>query len=91
MVRCPWHGWEYDLATGQSWFDPRESRVRAYDVTVEPGSEICTATSRQPGPYVAETITISVEDDYVVIALNFVDCQAQAFKKDAILLHAFLG
>jgi len=69
MVRCPWHGWEYDLATGQSWFDPRESRVRAYDVTVEPGSEICTATSRQPGPYVAETITISVEDDYVVVDL----------------------
>src|SRR5271155_4227281 len=22
LVRCPWHGWEFDLATGQSWCDP---------------------------------------------------------------------
>ncbi|MFZ0849521.1 MAG: Rieske 2Fe-2S domain-containing protein, partial [Hyphomicrobiaceae bacterium] len=19
MVRCPWHGWEFDIRTGQSW------------------------------------------------------------------------
>src|SRR5438128_1755694 len=29
FVTCPWHGWEYDIATGQSWFDPVHSRVRA--------------------------------------------------------------
>jgi 3-phenylpropionate/trans-cinnamate dioxygenase ferredoxin subunit len=38
IIRCPWHGWEFDLRTGQSWFDPRAVRVRRYDVTVEPGS-----------------------------------------------------
>ena len=27
-VRCPWHGWEYDLRTGQSWFDPGHVLVR---------------------------------------------------------------
>ncbi len=70
LVRCPWHGWEYDLATGQSLFDPVHNRVRAYDVSVEPGSEISAATSTQPGPYVAETIPISVEDDYVVVELS---------------------
>ncbi len=20
-LRCPWHGWEFDVTTGQSWFD----------------------------------------------------------------------
>ena len=38
IIRCPWHGWEFDVRTGQSWFDPRSVRVRRYDVTVEPGS-----------------------------------------------------
>lgn len=34
LVACPWHNWEYDLATGASWFDPDGNRVRAYDVIV---------------------------------------------------------
>ena len=38
IIRCPWHGWEFDLRTGQSWFDPRAVRVRRYDVSVEPGA-----------------------------------------------------
>ena len=35
IIRCPWHGWEFDVKTGQSWFDPVQTRVRAYPVTVE--------------------------------------------------------
>ena len=56
-VACPWHNWEYDLETGQSWFDPRGSRVRAYPVTVEPVK----------GPYVAETYRVDVHDDRVLV------------------------
>src|SRR4029450_3404542 len=22
MVKCPWHGWEFDIRTGQSWSEP---------------------------------------------------------------------
>jgi 3-phenylpropionate/trans-cinnamate dioxygenase ferredoxin subunit len=40
IVRCPWHGWEFDIRTGQSWFDPVQVRVRRYDVTVAPGSAL---------------------------------------------------
>jgi nitrite reductase/ring-hydroxylating ferredoxin subunit len=64
LVRCPWHGWEYDLATGQSYYSPRR-KVRSYPVSVEPGAELTAAE----GPYVAETFPISVQDDYVVIEL----------------------
>jgi 3-phenylpropionate/trans-cinnamate dioxygenase ferredoxin subunit len=35
LLRCPWHGWEFDLASGRSWCDPDTSRVRVYDVTIE--------------------------------------------------------
>jgi 3-phenylpropionate/trans-cinnamate dioxygenase ferredoxin subunit len=63
FVKCPWHGWEFDIRTGQSWCDPTGTRVRAYDAHVEPGAEIAK------GPYVAETFKVTVEDEYVVINL----------------------
>jgi 3-phenylpropionate/trans-cinnamate dioxygenase ferredoxin subunit len=71
-VRCPWHGWEYDLVTGQSSFDPRRNRVRSFPVSIEDGSTVLAAaeagaSGRQPGPHVAETVRISVEDEYLVI------------------------
>jgi nitrite reductase/ring-hydroxylating ferredoxin subunit len=67
FVRCPWHGWEYNLETGESSYDPKHDRVRAYEVSVEHGSELAESEGRVPGPYVAETIRISVENDYVVV------------------------
>jgi hypothetical protein len=44
-VRCPWHGWEFDVRTGQSWFDPVQVRVRKYNVVVTSGSEIIAEES----------------------------------------------
>jgi 3-phenylpropionate/trans-cinnamate dioxygenase ferredoxin subunit len=74
LVKCPWHGWEFDLATGQSWCDPERQRTRAYQVSVEAGTALAgdalAGDGPQPGPYVAETITISVEDDYVVVEID---------------------
>jgi nitrite reductase/ring-hydroxylating ferredoxin subunit len=57
LIACPWHGWEYDLATGQSFMGPGEKRVKSYDVSVE----------RVPGPYVAETFPVYVEEEYVIL------------------------
>lgn len=37
VIRCPWHGWEFDLATGRSVFEPDRVAVKVYDVTVEDG------------------------------------------------------
>jgi nitrite reductase/ring-hydroxylating ferredoxin subunit len=36
-VTCPWHGWEFDLETGQSYFDPTGTRTRTYAIEVEAG------------------------------------------------------
>src|ERR1700755_873011 len=52
-VKCPWHGWEYDLQTGRSTYDPAHDRVRSYDVTVEPGGEVLEG-GRVAGPYTVE-------------------------------------
>lgn len=72
IVRCPWHGWEFDIKTGQSWFDPAKTRVRNYKVTVEqlpPVGVEPPALGLEPGPYMAETYPISVEQSYLVIEL----------------------
>ncbi|HEY3080315.1 MAG TPA: Rieske (2Fe-2S) protein [Chloroflexota bacterium] len=39
ILRCPWHGWEYDITTGRSMFDP-DVKVVSYQVTVEDG-KVC--------------------------------------------------
>ena len=34
ILRCPWHGWEFDLTDGRALADPRV-RLRRYPVVVE--------------------------------------------------------
>jgi nitrite reductase/ring-hydroxylating ferredoxin subunit len=36
LIACPWHGWEYDLATGEVAHN-RKIRLRRFEVTVEDG------------------------------------------------------
>jgi 3-phenylpropionate/trans-cinnamate dioxygenase ferredoxin subunit len=61
LIRCPWHGWQFDLRTGQSWCEPGRIKTIAYPVEVADGEELVR------GPYVAETVAVSVDEDYVVI------------------------
>ncbi len=68
ILRCPWHGWEFEVRTGQSWFDPVKVRVKAYETAVAPGSALKPPSpALLPGPYVAETYPVSVEEDYVLV------------------------
>jgi nitrite reductase/ring-hydroxylating ferredoxin subunit len=87
LLACPWHGWEYDLATGQSFLGPGNPRARHYDVSVTSGRALveegapggqperpsippdspALRAGLVPGPYVAETVPVSVEEEYVVI------------------------
>jgi nitrite reductase/ring-hydroxylating ferredoxin subunit len=36
VVSCPWHGWQYDVRTGENEFD-RAIRLETYEVVVEDG------------------------------------------------------
>jgi 3-phenylpropionate/trans-cinnamate dioxygenase ferredoxin subunit len=71
-IACPWHGWEYDLDSGQSFMGGAVAGVRSYGVGLEPGgtlleSAVASPARRVPGPYVAETFEVKVEDEYVVL------------------------
>jgi 3-phenylpropionate/trans-cinnamate dioxygenase ferredoxin subunit len=63
FVRCPWHGWEFDIRTGQSWCDPTNLKLRQFKVEVAPGEDLVK------GPYVAETFPVSIEQNYVVVEM----------------------
>lgn len=54
ILRCPWHGWEFDITTGKSVYNPHRTRVKTYDVTVEDAESV-------------ETYPVSVEDGLVVL------------------------
>ena len=86
ILTCGWHGWEFDIRTGQSWCEPERLRVRAYQVSVEPGAAIVAEPEaegpagegdpdspipgRVRGPYVAETYPVSLDGQYVVVELS---------------------
>src|SRR3954451_21346319 len=61
MLQCSWHGWEFDIRTGQSYCDPESIRANAYPVQTAPGKTVVE------GPYVAETVPVRVEEEYVVV------------------------
>lgn len=63
FIRCPWHGWEFDIKTGQSWCDPKSVRARQFNVRVTPGLDLVE------GPYVAETLQVEQDGEYLVIEL----------------------
>ncbi len=58
ILRCPWHGWEFDITTGRSVFNPHRMRVKRFDVTV--------ARDRPPDEGV-EMYAVSVEDGSILV------------------------
>jgi nitrite reductase (NADH) small subunit len=60
ILRCPWHGWEFDVTTGLSVFNPHRTRVRRYEVTVAPP---------EPEDPSIEMYPLTVEDGVVLVHL----------------------
>ena len=61
ILRCPWHGWEFDITTGRSIFNPHKMRVRAYEVTVE------AARAGSEEDESVETYPVTIEEGLVIL------------------------
>jgi nitrite reductase/ring-hydroxylating ferredoxin subunit len=57
IIQCPWHGWEFEIATGRTYFNPHRMRVKTYDVTVESVQDDVTL----------ETFEVTTEGELVVL------------------------
>ncbi len=70
FIVCPWHRWEFDLETGESWCDlaavsqrsKRRYAVRSYDVEVAPGASLLDEGS-EPDP-LGERVTVAAVDPH---------------------------
>jgi 3-phenylpropionate/trans-cinnamate dioxygenase ferredoxin subunit len=78
ILRCPWHGWEFDLKNGRSICDPNGVRVKAYEITVEAGTAAAAERGTSPNEpaqpeeaeaLTAETYPVTVEDRFIVLHL----------------------
>jgi nitrite reductase/ring-hydroxylating ferredoxin subunit len=63
VIKCPWHGWEFDLRTGRAQCDPARIRVRRYETAVVQGGDLDVDAP----PKAAEVFAVRVEDDYVIV------------------------
>jgi len=52
IIRCPWHGWEFDIKTGKSIFNPHRVRTASYPVQLDEQ---------------VETFPVNVSDKLVVV------------------------
>lgn len=66
LIACPWHGWQYDVLTGEA-YAPGDPNARTYNVAVESGDRLEGPCADEVVRYVAETFTVDVEGDYVVL------------------------
>ncbi len=62
IIRCPWHGWEFDITTGRSVFNPHKMRVKTYEVTVERD-----AAPPKDEDESVETYPVTVEEGIVIL------------------------
>jgi len=78
FISCPWHGWEYDIETGQSWYDPSESRppgrypdARRFGIDVQHGRAVDndissgSASADADGAWLVDVKTHRVKGPYV--------------------------
>lgn len=78
VVRCPWHGWEFDVKTGESAFNPHKVKAKTFEARVEPsqakegstdeGCEGCGVSLEGEEPPV-DTYEVDVEQGTVVVYL----------------------
>lgn len=73
ILRCPWHGWEFNITTGKSFFNPHRLKVKTYEVTQESLSTKINGDSQdnpaeEEDPSV-ESFKVSVEEEWVVLNL----------------------
>lgn len=40
IVTCPWHGWEFDVKTGESVFNPHKVKAKTFEATAERSTNV---------------------------------------------------
>lgn len=47
VIRCPWHGWEFDIATGEALFGTDRRKVQTFPVRIVEGQVVVSMRPRR--------------------------------------------
>jgi len=61
VVKCPWHGWEFDVRTGKAVCEPQRIATRRYSASILSGAELVDCAGD------VESIPVDREGDYLVV------------------------
>jgi nitrite reductase/ring-hydroxylating ferredoxin subunit len=59
IVRCPWHGWEFDVTTGESVFNPHRVKAQTFETSVEESDDPDTVETSEPASATAGRLDLS--------------------------------
>ena len=69
IIRCPWHGWEFDIDTGRSVFNPQQVRTKTYPAGFAECGAPAAGGAGDSDDKSVETFTAKIEDQNVVVYL----------------------
>jgi nitrite reductase/ring-hydroxylating ferredoxin subunit len=86
IIRCPWHGWQFDLKTGASVFNPRV-RTSTYEVAVEkrPPCGTCGEGDESDGDAGTEEYGTRLAGDEPPVDTYDVEIEAEAGREVVVL------
>jgi len=69
VVRCPLHGWEFNVKDGRSLFNPHKCRVKSYEVfcETESGERITRTVSKDEEDPSVETFPVTIDGAWIVL------------------------
>jgi nitrite reductase/ring-hydroxylating ferredoxin subunit len=69
IIRCPWHGWEFDVTTGESVFNPHKVKAKGYEANVEASQTTCDGcvSEHESDAPPVETFDVTAEEEVVVV------------------------
>lgn len=65
IIRCPWHGWEFDIRTGRSRCRPEKIKVPQYALAVADGAAI----RRLDDVKGVETFDVEAQGEFLVVTV----------------------
>lgn len=72
IIRCPWHGWKFDITNGESVLKPLEVKTATFDVGTEsrPTAQETEDSERTATDTEVESYEVGVEEEMVVVYLD---------------------
>jgi nitrite reductase/ring-hydroxylating ferredoxin subunit len=65
IITCPWHGWEFDVTTGDSVFNPHKVKTKTFETAIETSNahsdDRVTETNRIDGDDTKECVNCSIK------------------------------